>query len=64
LFFKHIHLIGLAVGSAAMQNDLVASINTQPWKPVIDRSFGLEEMAEAFKYQASGAHFGKIVVEW
>lgn len=64
LFFKHIHLIGLAVGSASMQNELVKSINELQWKPILDRSFGLEEIGDAFKYQASGAHFGKIVVEW
>jgi NADPH:quinone reductase-like Zn-dependent oxidoreductase len=64
LFFKHIHLIGLAVGSAEMQNAMVASINKNQWKPIIDRKFELEELAKAFKYQESGAHFGKIVVEW
>jgi NADPH:quinone reductase-like Zn-dependent oxidoreductase len=27
---------------------------------VIDRQFGLEELAEAFRYQETGRHFGKI----
>ncbi len=64
LFFKHIHLTGLAVGSAAMQRDMVQSINEKKWKPIIDQSFDLSDLAAAFQYQASGAHFGKIVVEW
>jgi len=64
LFFKHIHLIGIAVGSAAMQNDMVQSINEKKWKPIIDKSFSLNDLAAAFEHQASGAHFGKIVVEW
>lgn len=64
LFFKHIHLIGVAVGSAKMQNDMVNSINEKKWKPVIDKSFALDDIADAFKYQESGKHFGKIVLEW
>ena len=64
LFFKQIHLIGLAVGSAYMQSDMVDAINISGMKPVIDRSFSLEDLDQAFKYQESGDHFGKIVVEW
>jgi len=29
---------------------------------VIDKTFKLEELADAFRYEASGAHFGKICV--
>lgn len=65
LFFKHLRMTGLAVGSRVMQQDLVRSINISGWKPVIDKSFnGLEQLADAFKYQESGQHFGKIVVEY
>lgn len=64
LFFKHIHLIGLAVGSREMQEDMVKAIEVNAIKPVIDKSFGLEELADAFRYQESGAHFGKIVIEY
>ncbi len=64
LFFKQIHLIGLAVGSAEMQVDMIKAIETSEMKPIIDRSFPLEELDRAFEYQESGKHFGKIVVEW
>lgn len=30
---------------------------------VIDRHFPLEELVEAFRYQESGRHFGKIVID-
>ena len=33
-------------------------------KPVIDRSFGLDSLSEAFRYEESGAHFGKICIEF
>jgi NADPH:quinone reductase-like Zn-dependent oxidoreductase len=64
LFFKHIHLIGLAVGSAEMQEDMVKAIEANGLKPVIDKTFALSVLTEAFKYQEKGLHFGKIVVEW
>lgn len=64
LFFKHLHLSGIAVGSRRMQEDMVRAINISGWQPIIDRSFGFDELAEAFQYQASGQHFGKIVLEW
>lgn len=64
LFFKHLKLSGIAVGSRVMQEDMVRSINVSKFKPVIDKSFSFEELAEAFAYQASGAHVGKIVLEF
>lgn len=64
LFFKQIHLTGLAVGSALMQEDMVKAIEKSDMKPIIDQSFSFEELDKAFKYQETGKHFGKIVVEW
>ena len=64
LFFKHITMTGLAVGPRTMQEDMVRAINVSGLKPVIDKSFGFGELADAFRYQESGAHFGKIVLEY
>ncbi len=64
LFFKHLSMTGIAVGSRITQEEMVKAINVNGFKPVIDRSFGFEALAEAFRYQESGQHFGKIVVEW
>ncbi|MEN7343822.1 MAG: NAD(P)-dependent alcohol dehydrogenase [Pseudomonadota bacterium] len=63
-FFKQLRLSGIAVGSHAMQRDLVSAINVAGWRPVIDRSFELASLADAFTYQSSGQQFGKIVVEY
>ena len=57
-------MTGLAVGSVLMQNKMVDAININGLQPVIDKSFGFNELAEAFQYQATGKHFGKIVLEW
>ena len=64
LFFKHLRMIGLAVGSLEMQEAMVRAINVSKIRPIIDRSFGFDQLGEAFRYQESGAHFGKIVVEY
>ncbi len=64
LFFKFIKMRGIAVGSRAMQNDLVSFLETSDIKPIIDKSFGFDQLADAFRYQESGQHFGKIVLEW
>ena len=64
LFFKHLRLTGIAVGSREMQQKMVNAVNVTGIKPVLDRSFGFSELADAFRYQDSGAHFGKITLEW
>jgi len=63
LFTKQVRLTGLSVGSAEMQNEMVAALETANITPVIDRSFAFHELVDAFRYQESGAQFGKIVVE-
>ena len=64
LMAKQARLQGLIVGSRREQADMVRAIDATGFKPVIDRSFSLDEIAEAFHYQASGAHFGKICLEF
>lgn len=64
LCVKQIRLQGLTVASRADQQDMVRGLEATGLKPVIDRSFPLERLADAFRHQASGGHFGKIVVEF
>ena len=59
---KQQRLQGLIVGSRAEQRDFVRALETLELAPVIDKTFKLEELADAFRYEASGAHFGKICV--
>lgn len=61
---NQIRLIGLFVGSREHQLDMIRSINVSGIKPVLDRSFPLEELGDAFRHQESGTHFGKICVEF
>jgi NADPH:quinone reductase-like Zn-dependent oxidoreductase len=57
-------LQGPIVGSRGHQMDLIRGIDAVHAHPVIDRSFPLAKIGEAFRLQESGGHFGKIVVEF
>lgn len=63
LMGRNIRLHGITVGSRAHQKAMIDAIEANGIRPVIDRAFPLEELGEAFAWQASGAHFGKIVVD-
>jgi NADPH:quinone reductase-like Zn-dependent oxidoreductase len=55
---------GLTVGSREHQEDMVRAINANGLKPVIDRTFSLDEIKQAFRYQETKAYFGKITLAW
>ncbi|MCS3807507.1 NAD(P)-dependent alcohol dehydrogenase [Xanthomonas sp. 4461] len=55
---------GLVVGSRRHQQQLVRALDSLSLRPVIDRSFALEEIGEAFALQKAGGHLGKIVLEF
>jgi NADPH:quinone reductase-like Zn-dependent oxidoreductase len=64
LMQKQARVEGLIVGARSDQEDFVRALEHNDEKPVIDKSFALDELGEAFRYQEAGRHFGKIVVEW
>ena len=62
LMDRHQKLQGLTVGSRHQQLEMIRAINATEVKPVIDRTFDLPDLAEAFRYEASGRHFGKLCI--
>jgi len=64
LMAKQARIQGVLVGSRQQQIDFVRAIDATGIKPVIDRSFLFEDLADAFRFQESGAHFGKIGIQW
>jgi NADPH:quinone reductase-like Zn-dependent oxidoreductase len=60
---KRLRLQGVTVGSRRDQIDMARAIEAQHIKPVIDRSFRLEELAEALRYQQSVHPFGKVCID-
>lgn len=64
LMAKQARLQGLIVGSRRQQQEYVAALDRAAIRPVIDRTFNLDDIAEAFRHQQAGAHFGKVCAEW
>jgi NADPH:quinone reductase-like Zn-dependent oxidoreductase len=60
---KQLRLTGLLVGSRRDQTDMVRALEASGMRPVIDRHFPVDALGEAFRYQESNAHFGKICVD-
>lgn len=60
---RQVRLQAMLVGSRRHQQDFVRAIEATALRPVIDRHFALDDIVAAFQYQASGQHFGKIVLD-
>lgn len=63
LMAKNLRVQGLTVGSRAQQQDMIAAIEANGLKPVLDQHFPLADLADAFRHQETGKHFGKIIVD-
>lgn len=64
LMAKHARLQGLIVGNRRQQQDYVAALEQTGIHPVIDQYLPMQQLAQAFRLQEAGSHFGKIAVEW
>jgi NADPH:quinone reductase-like Zn-dependent oxidoreductase len=63
LMLKNACLTGIFVGSRVMFEQMNQAITTNQLKPEIDRVFPFEEAADAFDYQLSAKHVGKVVIQ-
>ncbi|MDX3907298.1 MAG: NAD(P)-dependent alcohol dehydrogenase [Pigmentiphaga sp.] len=64
LMAKQARLQGLIVGNRRQQQDMVRAIETIGLRPVVDRRFALEQLADAFRHEAGQTHFGKLCLEF
>ena len=62
LMFKGATIRGIFVGSKGMAQRLNAFVDNHGIKPVIDRTFPIEQALDAYRYQQSAALFGKVVI--
>lgn len=60
LMSRQARVQGLIVGSRRHQMEFVRAVDAIGLKPVIDKTFPLAQIADAFAYEISGRHFGKI----
>lgn len=61
---KQLRLTGITVGTHRQQREMVRAIEATGVRPVIDaQRFALDGLADAFRLQEKGGHFGKIVID-
>ena len=63
LLTRQVRLQGLTVGNRQHQIEMIRALDANALKPVIDKTFPLQDLVEAFRYEGSGEHFGKICIE-
>jgi NADPH:quinone reductase-like Zn-dependent oxidoreductase len=63
LFWNQLRIIGSTMGSDSDVSDMLRMVAGIELTPLIDRSFKLDEGAEALAYLDSEARFGKVVLE-
>lgn len=64
LMAKQARLQGIIVGSRQHQLDMVRALDAGGLRPVIDRTYPLDGIADAFRHEESGQHFGKICLQY
>ncbi|THG40652.1 zinc-dependent alcohol dehydrogenase family protein [Sphingomonas olei] len=64
LMAKQARLQGLIVGNRQEQQDFVRALEITGVRPIIDRTFSLDDLPNAFRHLESASHFGKIAVAW
>ncbi len=60
---RQLRLQGVLVGSRTQQQDMIRAIDASGMRPIIDKRFALDDIVEAFRYQESNRHFGKICLD-
>jgi NADPH:quinone reductase-like Zn-dependent oxidoreductase len=65
LMRKQARLQGLIVGSRRQQRELIRALELSTIRPIVDRTFqGLESLPDAFRYEDSRQHVGKICLHF
>jgi NADPH:quinone reductase-like Zn-dependent oxidoreductase len=62
LLRKQASLHGVFVGSRGHFERMNAAIAANRFEPIVDRTFGFDEAAAAYRHLESGKHFGKVVL--
>lgn len=64
VFSKNLRILGVSVGSREQFDSMAERIGRWRLAPVIDRVFPFDAVPEALRLMESGAHFGKIAIEF
>ncbi len=63
IFWNHLSILGSTMGGRGDWAEMTGAVGAGRLKPVIDRVYPLERGREAYERMASGAQFGKIVLD-
>jgi NADPH:quinone reductase-like Zn-dependent oxidoreductase len=61
---KSLNVYGVYVGSREMFEQMNRALEQTKIHPIVDKVFPFAEAAEAFRYMETGAHFGKVVIDF
>ncbi len=64
VLMKNLRVQGIYVGSRAMFEAMNRAIALHQLRPVVDRVFPFGEVRAALKHMESGAHFGKVCIQF
>jgi NADPH:quinone reductase-like Zn-dependent oxidoreductase len=62
VFFKSLSILGSTMGAGHELASVLSLVDSGRLRPVVDRVFPLEQIAEAHRYLASRVAFGKVVL--
>jgi NADPH:quinone reductase-like Zn-dependent oxidoreductase len=62
LFWNQLSIIGSTMGSVSDVSDMLRAVAGAELRPIIDRTFALEDARAALRHLESGDHFGKVVL--
>ena len=63
LFWNQIEIIGSTMGSVRDVSDMLRMVAGSSMRPLVDRTFPIEDGVEALRYLEAGEQFGKVVLE-
>jgi len=64
LMWENANIMGVTVGSAEHLATVTSFITQHALHPVIDSTFAFDKAPLALERLRSGAHFGKVVIDW
>jgi NADPH:quinone reductase-like Zn-dependent oxidoreductase len=63
IFWKQLNILGSTMGNPSDFSRMVAYVNKQAIRPIVDRIYPFADGEAAFRHLDDGRHFGKIVIK-
>jgi len=62
IFFKQQSIIGSTMGNVQALDAVIELVKTHKIKPIVDKIFSMEKIADAHKHLENSNQFGKVVL--